>query len=331
MPVERTALVLGGGGIVGMAYHAGVLAGLAEVNGWDAREAEIIVGTSAGAATGAALRSGLAPSDLAARRVGGAFSPEVERLLRSRGPCPEPSNVVPDDATLAGDAGLPAFRHLLELATAAPGKVRLSVLMSAAMPVGPFSAQWLVDETRWLAGGDELPAGLWLCAVELESGRRVVFGRRDAPPAGLGDAVAASCALPGVWAPRRIGRQTYIDGGAFSPTNADVLEGVELDLVIVVAPMCMTSDAVAVGRDRLVRRASRSLLNEELARLRSAGTRVLVFAPGPDELAVMGQMSGEDALDDARSPAVVRQARRSVRRRAGELAPLFGPVRSDAA
>ena len=283
MPVERTALVLGGGGIVGMAYHAGVLAELAEVTGWDAREAEIIVGTSAGAATGAALRSGLAPSDLAARRVGGAFSPEVERLLRSRGPCPEPSEVVAaaDDGTLAGDAGLAAFRHLLELATAAPGKVRLSVLMSAAMPVGPFSAQWLVDETRWLAGGDELPAGLWLCAVELESGRRVVFGRRDAPPAGLGDAVAASCALPGVWAPRRIGRRTYIDGGAFSPTNADVLEGVELDLVIVVAPMCMTSDAVAVGRDRLVRRASRSLLNEELVRLRSAGTRVLGVRSGP--------------------------------------------------
>jgi NTE family protein len=316
-----------------MAYHAGVLAELAEVTGWDAREAEIIVGTSAGAATGAALRSGLAPSDLAARRVGGAFSAEVERLLRSRGPCPEPSKVAPAqaDGTLAEDVGLAAFRHLLELATAAPGRVRLSVLMSAAMPVGPFSAQWLVDETRWLAGGDELPAGLWLCAVELESGRRVVFGRRDAPPTGLGDAVAASCALPGVWAPRRIGSRTYIDGGAFSPTNADVLEGVELGLVIVVAPMCMTSDAVAVGRDRLVRRASRSLLNEELLRLRRAGTPVLVFAPGPDELAVMGQLSGEDALDDARSAAVVRQARRSVRRRAGELARWFGPVRSDAA
>lgn len=327
MPVQRTALVLGGGGVVGMAYHAGVLAELAEVVGWDARQAEIIVGTSAGAASGAALRAGLAPVDLAARRVGGAFTPEGERLLRSRGPCPEPSRT----AAPTGNRGADAFRHLLCLSTAAPGSVRPSVLLSAAMPAGPLSGQWLVEESRWLAGGDALPPGLWLCAVDLESGRRVVFGGPDAPHAGLGEAVAASCALPGVWAPRRIGTRTYIDGGAYSPTNADVLEGLPLDLVVVVAPMCITADTVAVGRDRLVRKASRSLLDEEIIRLRRTGTRVLVFAPGPDELSVMGLLSGEDALDDGRSQSVVRQARRSVRRRARELGPWFARDRADAA
>lgn len=325
--MHRTALVLGGGGIVGMAYHAGVLAELAEVTGWDARQAEIIVGTSAGASTGAALRAGLAPSDLAARRCGEAFTPHGEQLLRSRGPCPEPTEaLVP-----VGDGGRAAFSRLLALSALAPGSVRPGVLMSAAMPQGPFSVQWLVDETRWLAGGDDLPPGLWLCAVELDSGRRVVFGRGDAPDAGLGDAVAASCALPGVWAPRQFGGRRYIDGGAFSPTNADTLEGLALDLVVVLAPMCIGSDTIAAGRDRLIRKASRAMLEDEVLRLRSAGIQALVFAPGPDELAVMGLLSAEDALDDARSASVVRQARRSVRLRARELTEAFAAARLDAA
>ena len=328
MTTRAVGLVLGGGGIVGMAYHAGVLCELAELTGWDARDAQVIVGTSAGAASGAALRAGLSPADLAARRDGGPFTAEGERLLRRRGPCPQPVA----EWVAGTDDGLASFRHLLALSAAAPGRVRPGVLMSAAMPTGPLSGEWLADETRWLVGADDMPDGLWLCAVELQTGQRVVFGRPGAPDAGVGDAVAASCALPGVWAPRAIAGRTYIDGGAYSPTNADLLVGMDLDLVVVVAPMCISADAVAVGRDRLIRRAARFMLEQEVSSLRSTGVPVQVFAPGPDELNVMGLLSGEDALDDARSRAVVRQARRSVRRCARQRGWPWRPVvRSGAA
>ena len=65
-PTKRIGLVLGGGGIAGMAFHAGVLLALHHDLGWDARDADVIVGTSAGSIVGALLRAGVTPEDLAA-------------------------------------------------------------------------------------------------------------------------------------------------------------------------------------------------------------------------------------------------------------------------
>jgi NTE family protein len=63
----RIGLVLGAGGVIGHAFHAGVLDGLCDATGWDPRDAEVIVGTSAGSVVGALLRAGFSPRDLAAR------------------------------------------------------------------------------------------------------------------------------------------------------------------------------------------------------------------------------------------------------------------------
>src|SRR5437763_16853595 len=73
-PMPRIGLVLGAGGMVGHAFHAGVLAAMSEATGFDAREAEVIVGTSAGSVVGALLRAGLAPADLAAHASGAPLS-----------------------------------------------------------------------------------------------------------------------------------------------------------------------------------------------------------------------------------------------------------------
>src|SRR6266536_4643810 len=67
-------LVLGAGGVVGHAFHAGVLRALEEATGWDPRTADVIVGTSAGAYAGAQLRAGLCTADLLARVAGEAVS-----------------------------------------------------------------------------------------------------------------------------------------------------------------------------------------------------------------------------------------------------------------
>ena len=79
--MPRIGLVLGAGGEVGYAFHAGVLAALADVSGWDARSAEVIVGTSAGSIAGAVLRAGCSPADLAARVTGDRVSEEARALL----------------------------------------------------------------------------------------------------------------------------------------------------------------------------------------------------------------------------------------------------------
>src|SRR5262245_15911565 len=67
--VPRIGLVLGAGAVGGHAFHGGVLAGLEDAVGWDARGADVVVGTSAGAVVGALLRAGFRGSDIAARAV----------------------------------------------------------------------------------------------------------------------------------------------------------------------------------------------------------------------------------------------------------------------
>src|SRR5436305_1727548 len=79
--MARVGLVLGAGGIVGQAYHAGVLAALEHDLGWDPRTAEIIVGSSAGSVTGTLLRLGVPAHDLAAFAVEAPLSVEGALVL----------------------------------------------------------------------------------------------------------------------------------------------------------------------------------------------------------------------------------------------------------
>ncbi|MGH9015033.1 MAG: patatin-like phospholipase family protein, partial [Acidimicrobiia bacterium] len=83
--MARIGVVLGAGGVVGHAFHAGVLAALAEATGWDPRESEIIVGTSAGSGVGALLRAGISAPDLAARATGAPLSPDGARIAAQAG------------------------------------------------------------------------------------------------------------------------------------------------------------------------------------------------------------------------------------------------------
>jgi NTE family protein len=138
-----------------------------------------------------------------------------------------------------------------------------------------------------------------------------VFGRPGAPAATPGAAVAASCAIPGVNAPVAIGDRLYVDGGGWSPTNADVLAGQGLDLVVVVSPMTAQPGAAAHHRDAKVRAACRAMLLAEVARLRAGGTRVVVIEPDAGDLDAMGRLIGIDVLDEGRCDAVVRRVRAS--------------------
>lgn len=296
-----------------MAYHGAVLAGLEEATGWDPREAEIVVGTSAGAASGAELRAGVSAGDMAARRAGTPFSTQGEDLLRNLGPPPQTR---PETVEVDLERARAAFRGALWRATLHPAAVPAGVLVSLAMSPGTLSASWLTRQSEWLNGGTAWPDGaFWPCAVDLDSGARVVFGRTGAPQATPGQGVAASCAIPGVNAPVAIGEALYIDGGGWSPTNADVLCGTNLDLVIVVAPMSAAPGAASDRRDAGVRRACRATLLAEALRLAWEGIRVAIVEPDAGDLSTMGHLIGIDVLDEGRCDAVVRRVRASTVRR----------------
>jgi NTE family protein len=145
---------------------------------------------------------------------------------------------------------------------------------------------------------------LWITAVRLDDARLVVFGRPGAPLAPPAAAVAASCAIPGWFAPVRIGEHRYVDGGAHSLTNLSRMAGADLDLVIVSAPL---GRAGRRGYHGALRQAARAQLAMEAEVLRRRGIPVVAFQPTEADQTVMGP----DAMDASRRADVVRQVRRS--------------------
>ena len=290
--MRRIGLVLGAGGMAGQAYHGGVLTALANA-GWDPRSAEVVVGTSAGSIAAALLRAGVTPSGLA--------SGTYRRAKEAGGALP------PDAAEMAG-AGAAAG---IAAAGASTGRTRVGGRLARLVPAGRISPGGIVTMVRRSAGDSWPAAATWVCAVRRSDGRRVVFGRAGAPAAPLSLAVAASCAIPGYFQPVLIDDVAYVDGGAHSPTNADLLAGLGLDAVVVSSPMSVSRRALGRRLDLPARLLFRATLAREVAAVRRRGTPVLTLQPTADDLAAMGL----NAMDSRPWADIVRRAQASTQRR----------------
>lgn len=283
-PVTSVGLVLGAGGVVGQAYHAGVLAALDAELGWDPRSADLIVGTSAGSITGTLLRLGVSPSDLAALATGSPLSPEGAPLVE---------RIQPNSADLPSPPPMDWFRPwrppsaaLLARLARRPWDFRPEVAAMTMLPKGKID---LTDRAAPLHAmvGDDWPDGLWICAVRRDDGARVVFGRPGSPRAPLAAAVLASCAIPAYFAPVTIGGTEYFDGGVHSPTNSDVLRTQRPDIVVVSSPM--SCDRPPLGApDALFRWSAHRRLEHEARRLEKAGCVVVRIEPGASSREAMG-------------------------------------------
>ncbi len=207
-----TALVLGGGGVAGIAWELGVLDALASA-GVDLTTADRIVGTSAGSAVGAQLRTGESLESLCARQlvpVGQSAELQVESSL---------------------DGLIEQFAACFE---GAPDEIEVRRRLGAvALGVATVeeSARLAVIESR-LSSHEWSDRELLVTAVDAFTGEFKVFDRHSGVP--LVAAVAASCAVPGIWPPVTIGETRYIDGGVRSGSNADLAEG--CDVIVIVAP-----------------------------------------------------------------------------------------------
>jgi len=224
---SRKALVLGGGGITGIGWELGLLAGLRE-QGVDLSDADVVIGTSAGAVVGAQLTSGVPVDELYARQLH------------------EP------DGELAESLGL-KFTLRWVLANVLPGgdrRARMRVGKLALAATTEPESQRREVFAKLLAQADWSDRQLQVTAVEAATGEVAVFDRASGVP--LVDAVAASCAVPMVWPPMTINGRRYMDGGARSGSNADLATG--CGRVVVLAPMPVA-----------LRRSGR--ISEQLARL----------------------------------------------------------------
>jgi NTE family protein len=274
----HVSLVLGAGGLVGQAFHVGVLRALAEARGWDARDADLIVGTSAGAHVGALLRAGLGAHDLFARATGRPLSLAGAMIARE---LPAPSRMAPPAPPRASTAPFqarrrwPASARYLGRALRRPFALRPGRLVAALLPEGRQDCAPVGDAYARLSGSGWPARPLWITAVHLDSGARVVFGRPGAPAlVDVGTAVRCSSAIPGVRRPVRVARQRYVDGGIASGTHVDLVAE-SPGVALVLSPLSSFAPL-------------RWLLRAELARLRRARVEVETFEPDRRLRALMG-------------------------------------------
>ncbi|MDT7551179.1 MAG: hypothetical protein QOE84_3573 [Actinomycetota bacterium] len=284
--MTRRGVVLGAGGVLGAAWTIGALAAVQEEYGWDPREAEIFIGTSAGSVLAAFLGCGISVEQLLNHQKGivAPGDPQIDY-----DPDRDSGGALPPRPKIR--IGSP--RGVLSSALR-PWKVTPMGALSAVLPQGRGSLSplgQLVDAVLPDGGWAPHPR-TWVVAMDYDSGRRVPFGRDGSPTADLRDAVMASCAIPGWYAPVSIAGRRYVDGGACSPTSIDLVSRLGLDEVVVLSPMSSlrydTPTAVAARIERRFRRLSTKRVIGEVKKVAATGTKVTLLGPGAEDLAVIG-------------------------------------------
>ncbi|HEX8744589.1 MAG TPA: patatin-like phospholipase family protein [Thermoleophilaceae bacterium] len=297
-------LVLGAGGILGEAWMSAVLAGIESEAGFDARECRAYVGTSAGSIVAAALAAGVRP-DARLRRL-----PAQPPAASGGDPAhPAPAAGVSGvrralGATAAVYATAAAPVVALALSSAAPGGALVRRAALGRLPRGRTSLRHLRHEVDRLAV--EWDGRLRIAAVELESGRRVVFGADGAPEVPVADAVTASCAIPGVFRPFSFGGRSYVDGGAWSLTNMDLAGVRRGDRVLCLNP----TGGIGPNVGAAIAPVSRSVAAAEAVLLRGRGAAVDTVNPDRASVAAMGPNLMDPRPRDAVVAAGLAQGRR---------------------
>jgi len=276
----KRALVIGCGGVAGGAWSVATLAELERALGWDARDADVLIGTSAGALVAALLGAGVSVSCMAQSQRGElADDCWDHRIDWGNGAPPAPALRL-----TAPGLVLQALRGHIDPITALTG-----LLPRGRADFGPM--QRLIARTVPDADWVSHPA-TWIMVVDTKTGERVALGRDDAPKVPLQSAVCASYAIPGWYPPVSVKGETYIDGGVASPTSADMLIGTDVREAIVLAPMATRElDPPRKGRSRFaegMRRHMTSIVNREVRALERAGIRVLRLEPGAEDIAAFG-------------------------------------------
>ncbi|HEY8302555.1 MAG TPA: patatin-like phospholipase family protein, partial [Jatrophihabitans sp.] len=298
----------GAGGALGAAWMVGALSVIEEQERIDCRRFDVMVGTSAGSVVTALLALGAGVAELADE-----LDRDAETDLSGTGPV-NAFDVHTSLARIPRPVLLPANLPLALRSAMGAGPRRLMTVAAGLAPRGRGDLAPLADliaaRNTDLAWPDR--PMLRVVAMDYESGRRVVFGDPDAAAASVATAVTASCAAPGFFPPVVVAGHRYVDGGAVSMTNLDVLDDVaDLDEVLVLAPMAgfarRANSTPAERIDRLLRARVTRRLQDEVRGICARGVRVRVLAPTQQDLQVMRY----NVMNPARRRAVLASARQT--------------------
>jgi NTE family protein len=276
---QTKALVLGGGGIAGIGWETGILFGLAE-RGVDVTGADVIVGTSAGSVVAAQVSSGTPLGEL------------HDRIVFPQGESTELPAELDINKLVADWGGL--------LNAAGPGKELRAAIgrYALAAPTVPERTRRDVIAAR-LASHDWPDRDIRIVAVDAASGDERMFTSADGVE--LVDAVAASCAVPGIWPAMTVDGRRYIDGGVRSSTNADLVADYDVVLIVAPVPDLMTVDPAIDKATKKLEKSKRTLvIRPDEASVAAIGFNPLDPATGKPS-AQAGRAQAESEVDAVRA------------------------------
>ena len=309
----RRGIVLGAGGVLGAAWSIGALSAVEAELGWDATAVDCIVGTSAGSVLAAFLGCGVRTQTLLNHQRG-IIAPGDPLITYDY----EETKSMPPRPRLRLGSPQPLVRSAMH-----PRRFTALTAMSSVLLEGRGSLAPLADLVEAVAprGSWATHPQTWIVAMDHETGKRVPFGRDGAPAADLVEAVTASCAIPGWYAPVDIGGRRYVDGGVCSPTSLDLVATLGLDEVVVVSPLTSTEldhpTSATAKVERYVRRLVTRRLLKEAEKVRAHGAKVVLLGPGPEDLETIGA----NLMDPRRREQVLETSLRTTAealRRAGD-------------
>ncbi|MGH9279565.1 MAG: patatin-like phospholipase family protein [Acidimicrobiales bacterium] len=261
--MDGRAVVLGGGGLSGVAWLTGVLSAF-EAEGVLLAEADFVLGTSAGSVVATQLVSGRKFSHLY-HFLSSPHVPLRTALLDLYGLAPKPDPTVVTEMMEHVQRGMVSTEETRAQAGAAA--------MTAKTMPEPI---WVTLLATYIHHHHWPGPALGITTVEAETGAFRVI--READDVCIARACAASAAVPRFFPPVVIDGRHWIDGGTRSCTNADVAAGYGTVIVLVDhAPL-------EVGDGPL----SRATLDRELAELRAGGANVVELEPNAESVTAMG-------------------------------------------
>jgi NTE family protein len=284
--------VLGGGGVLGEAWLRACLAGVEAESGWDLRECDAFVGTSAGSIVAAVLAAGRRPE--AARGVAEAWERGAAAATSDGGSLVALRRGLATLGRLAGTAAAPLAPVVAARLEPGGAAVRAALLRR-----GRRSTREIPQLREALERMDGAFDGrLRVATVALATGRRVMFGAPGAPEASVAAAVLASCAVPWVFKPVSVGGREYVDGGFWSAANLDAAPVRRGNEVLCLVPTA--SPRLAVDRLGALRAFASAGAAAESLVVRRRGARVRIVAPD----AATVEAIGPNLFDAGRRPQV---------------------------
>lgn len=277
----KRGVVLGGGGIVGIAWESGLLAGLNE-KGIRFGDADVFVGTSAGSFVGTQLASGQEFT---------AESESADKQEASNG-----DGAADSMSDLQKTLDLEIVGQVFQLWTSVE-----TMTTQVCQQIGELALRApTMTEEQWVSttgGGTGLSdwpeKEVRVTTVDVQTGELGVHSKSTNSP--IQASVAASCSIPGMFPPITINGVRYMDGGVRSGTNADILAEDGLETVVIIAPICEGTALFGGLAERT--------MNQEAELLRGNGANVLTIIPGAKEI----EAFGPDLMNPARA-ALARQA-----------------------